>query len=138
MNVNDSAPPAHARRAAWALTLAAALALVACGGGLFIGVGEGDEPPSVSLVASASSASAGQNVRLAAAASDDFGIDHVSFYRVDAGGAWVLLGSDGVGPFEWDAVMPATSASGVQFLARAVDGAGQVTDSDVVTVAVLR
>ncbi|MED5620750.1 Ig-like domain-containing protein [Ideonella sp. BN130291] len=138
MNVTTRAPWARASRWARALPLSAALALAACGGGLFIGVGEGDEPPSVSLVASASSAGAGQTVRLAAAASDDFGIDHVSFYRVDAGGAWVLLGSDGVGPFEWDAVMPATSAASVQFLARAVDGAGQVTDSDVVSVTVLR
>jgi hypothetical protein len=138
MNVNDRKLPRRARRCAGALLLAGvAWGLVACGGGLYIGVGDDDEPPSVSLVANASGAVAGQTVRLAAAASDDFGIEHVSFYRVDSSGT-VLLGTDGTGSYEWDAVMPSTSATSVQFHARAVDGGGQVTQSDPVTVTVLR
>jgi hypothetical protein len=138
MDVNDRRLHRRARRSAGALLLAAvAWGLAACGGGLYIGVGDDDEAPSVSLVASASAAAAGQTVRLAAAASDDFGIEHVSFYRVDPGGT-VLLGTDGTGPYEWDAVMPGTSATSVQFYARAVDGGGQVTQSDPVTVTVQR
>ena len=111
--------------------------LAGCGGGVFIGFGDDDDPPDVGLVASSSGASAGQTVRLTAAASDDWGVDFVSFFRIDDNGNAVLLGSDGVAPFLWDATMPSSNASSVQFFARAVDGAGQSTDSAVIAVNLL-
>ncbi len=117
--------------------LAVPLLLAACGGGLYIGVDGGDEPPTVSLVASVGTAVPGQAVRLAAAATDDFGVDYVGFYRVDPDGRVTALGNDGVAPFEWDAVVPSVNGS-VQFFARAVDGEGQATDSERVTVIVQR
>jgi hypothetical protein len=120
------------------LGAAMALALVGCGGGVWVGVGDdGDNPPDVSLVASADSAAAGQTVRLSAAASDDWGVDYVAFYRLDDNGNAVLLGSDGVGPYQWDATMPNSSAAGVRFFARAVDGAGQAAESQTVVVTLL-
>ena len=114
-----------------------ALLLAGCGGGVFIGIGDdGDEPPSVSLVAAVEVASPGETVWLAAAASDDFCLDDVAFYRVAPGGGALLLGDDGSRPFEWDAVVPEDARGEVQFFARARDCAGQDTDSAVVTVQV--
>jgi hypothetical protein len=49
----------------------------------------------------------------------------------------VLLGSDGVGPYQWDATMPSSNAAGVRFFARAVDGAGQAAESQIVVVTLL-
>jgi hypothetical protein len=118
-----------------AASAAASLLLAACGGGVWLGFGSDDEPPHVSLVAP-SSASAGQTVRLAAAASDDGFIDHVSFYRVDDSGSATLLGEDSSEPYEWNAVMPGNSGGSVRFFARAVDNIGQSTDSDTVSVTV--
>jgi hypothetical protein len=113
--------------------------LTACGGGIYLGFELGDpadQPPSVALTASATEAAAGSVVRLAAAASDDFGIDAVSFYREDAQGA-VLLGSDALAPYEFDTVIPASSPGTVwRYFARAVDGAGQSSDSAAVPITV--
>ena len=119
------------------LLSAVVLALAGCGGGVWIGVGDDDNPPDVSLVAGADSAAAGQTVRLSAAASDDWGVDYVAFYRLDDNGNAVLLGSDGVGPYQWDATMPDSSATGVRFFARAIDGAGQAAESEIVVVTLL-
>lgn len=125
----------QARRLAAARVLAAltcGAVLAACGGGVFLGIELGDpndRDPSVALTAAVSEAPAGATVRLVAAASDDFGVDAVSFYREDARGA-VLLGSDGRAPYEIDTVIPASPVGTVwRYFARAVDGAGQSSDS---------
>ncbi len=119
---------------------AAALAvwLGGCGGGVYVGIGLGDDdgtPPSVSLAASPSSAAPGGRVRLVAAAADANGIDSVAFYRLD-GGVPVLLGSDSVSPFEWDAEVPADGRTQVSFFARAQDGSGERADSASVSVSI--
>jgi hypothetical protein len=120
--------------------LLAAATLAGCGGGLYIAVGDDDfdTPPRVSLVASAERASPGQPLRLAAAASDDHGVQRVQFYRLEPGGGATLLGSDTGAPFDWDTTLPATSASEVRYYARAFDFGGQSSDSDTVTVTVQR
>ena len=122
-----------------ALALAAAL-LGGCGGGIYIGFGgSGDSPPDVSLVTGVTSAAPGQAMLLAAAASDDHAVDRVEFYRVDAVGRSVWLGSDPASPYQWSAAIPldAISGSSVLFFARATDDAGQQTDSATVAVSVL-
>ena len=130
---------AWTRRCAAGVVTLALQALGGCGGGISIGFGDGfDNPPSVSLATSVDSARPGDPIHLAAAASDDFGVDFVIFYRVELDGTATRLGSDPAVPFQWDTVMPSTSAVSVQFYARAVDGAGQASDSALVTVAVLR
>jgi hypothetical protein len=130
---------AWSRRRAGLAVLACSAVLAACGGGVFIGIelgDPGDEDPSVGLTASVSAAPAGATVRLAAAASDDFGVDAVSFYREDAQGA-VLLGTDGLAPYELDTVVPASSVGTVwRYFARAFDGAGQSSDSAPVDITV--
>jgi hypothetical protein len=119
--------------------LGSSAVLAACGGGVFIGIelgDPGDEDPSVGLTAAVSEATAGATVRLAAAASDDFGVDAVSFYREDAQGA-VLLGSDGRAPYEIDNVIPSSAPGTVwRYFARAFDGAGQSSDSAPVDITV--
>lgn len=125
------------RRTVFVLAAATAV-LAACGGGVWIGIGGGDDPPHVSLVASPSSAAAGETVHLSAAASDDDFVDHVTFYRLDDNDNAVRLGEDHDEPYDWDAVMPASNATGVRFIARAVDSIGQWTDSDSVSVSVQR
>ena len=128
-------PHSRARLAA----LACATGLAACGGGVFLGIeigDSGDEDPSVALTA-VGAAPAGATVRLAAAASDDFGVDSVSFYREEAQGA-VLLGTDGLAPYAIDTVIPASSPGTVwRYFARAVDGAGQRSDSAPVEITVV-
>jgi hypothetical protein len=119
--------------------LGAALAATGCGGGIWLGIGDDpDDPPSVALVSDVDAAPPGGLVRLTAAASDDFGVDHVAFFRVDptTGGATLLARVAGP-PYRLDVAMPDTSAAAVEFFARAVDDVGQVGDSDVVSVAVL-
>ena len=119
--------------------LAVALALAGCGGGLYFnfGGGFGDAPPDVSLAVAPTAATPGQSVHLAAAASDDVGIDSVAFYRVDAG-ADTLLGSDGSAPYAWDAVLPADAVGSVTFYAVATDIDGNRTRSAGVVVSVVR
>jgi hypothetical protein len=131
------------------LRLAALLALVtaalaACGGGIVISLGGGydDYPPDVSLVVNVSEAFAGDVLHLSAAASDDYGVDTVEFYRVEPGGNRTLLGTDGRAPWALDTLMPDVIASNgstiVRYLARATDGASQHTDSTIITVQQLR
>jgi hypothetical protein len=122
-------------------TIAAALAvaLAGCGGGVWFGFGDGfDDPPDVSLAASPGAARAGETVRLVAAASDDFGVRRVEFFVLDADGRGTLLGEDRFAPYELDVVMPGSASASVSFLARAVDDAGQASDSALVGVTVLR
>ena len=122
------------------MSLLGCLALAGCGGGVFLGFGSDnfDDPPSVNLAVSPNAAPAGALVRLAAAASDDFAVRRVEFYRLDTDGRSLLLGSDRAFPYEIDAAIPNTLAADVQFFARAVDDAGQASDSALVSVAVLR
>lgn len=120
-----------------AVVLAGAL-LAGCGGGVYVGAGVGigdfrDDPPSVSLTSAQTSVPRGATVRLAAAASDDHGIDYVAFYRLDGRGT-TSLGSDGRAPYTWDAQMPNDAVGSVQFVARAVDIDGNTADSTAVIV----
>jgi hypothetical protein len=117
--------------------LAATLALGACGGGVYWNFGFGGDgtPPSVTLAAATDSVRAGQALRVVAAASDESGIDHVSFYRVDAGGP-TLLGSVATPPYEWIVTAPADGRSSLALFARATDGVGHHADSALLTVAV--
>lgn len=121
-----------------ALWLAAALG--GCGGEVFVGVqlgGADDRPPGVALTASAFEGLPGATLRLAAAATDDFGVDRVSFYRRDANGADTLLGTDSAEPYQFDVTLPASPAGTVlRYIARAVDAAGQSTDSAPVDITV--
>ena len=128
-------------RSATAAALAfAALLVVGCGGGLYLGFelgGPNDQAPSVALSAAVNEAAAGATVRLAAAAIDDFGVDAVSFYRQEAAGPATLLGTDSVLPYQFDTTIPASPVGTVwRYFARAVDGAGQRSDSAVVEITV--
>jgi hypothetical protein len=122
-----------------AMVLAAGLAMLGCGGGVYLGVEVGDDddgtPPSVSIAAAASTARAGDEVGLVAAAADASGIESVDFYRLD-GNVSVLLGEDGVAPFEWAATMPSDGRTEVRFFARATDGSGVRADSRPVRVSI--
>lgn len=115
------------------------LALTAgCGGGVFLGIGDvGDQPPSVALTSAVDEAPAGTVVRLAAAASDDFGVDSVAFYREEAAGPPTLLATDVRPPYQLDTTIPASGSGTVwRYFARAFDGAGQHGDSAVVDITV--
>ncbi|BDI04268.1 Ig-like domain-containing protein [Sphaerotilus microaerophilus] len=108
--------------------------------GCYVGVGytwTDDDPPSVSLAVSPSSAPPGSTLTLAAAASDDDYVERVDFYRMSGGGA-AYLGSDHGSPYALTTVLPETTASSVSYFARAVDSWGQTTDSEWVSVTVLR
>lgn len=115
-------------------SFAAALALAGCGGGVFLGIGPDDDPPDVELAAGVAAARAGEPVRLLAAADDDFFVDEVRFYRLRADGSALLLDVDTRSPFETVVAMPASDVP-VRFFARAVDSAGQSSDSALVEVA---
>ena len=128
------------RRPRILLPLLAVLGLAGCGGGIYIGLGYGDDldqPPAVALTASASEALPGATVRLAAAATDDFGVDEVQFMRRNDDGSDSALGSDGSAPYQLDITVPAVPAGTVlRYLARAVDRARQSTDSSLVSITV--
>lgn len=131
------------RDTALALVLGCTGLLTGCGGSVSLGwsssFGDLDDlPPTVQLVVSTPTAAAGQTVRLSATARDDYTVTRVEFYRVEASGAVLGLGSDGFAPYTWDTAMPDSAGSAVRYLARAVDDAGQVTDSAWVGVTVLR
>ena len=121
--------------AALAASLLAATLLTACYGGLTIGFGPGDDPPSVNLAASPATAARGETIGLVAAATDDYRVVEVAFYRLDVGGN-TLIGRDNSAPYAMDTVIPAGAGGEVRYFARAIDDAGQVGESQVVPVAV--
>lgn len=132
---------ARMKRRTWSaalLPMAAAALLVACGGGLYIGIdgSDFDDPPDVSLVVDATSASEGRTLRFSAAASDDHGVDRVELYRRDRDGSLQLIGIDRGPPWEWAYLVGATPRGELEFFARAVDFAGQRSDSNPVRVTV--
>lgn len=130
--VRSQAPRCRAAGTAFVV----ALALSACGGGVYWGWGGDDSPPAVSITTAATSVVAGQGVRFVAAASDENGIDHVAFYRVDAGGA-LLLGIDAAVPYEWFVTAPSDGRTSLSVFARATDNNGNRADSDTVTILVI-
>ena len=117
----------------------AALLLAGCGGGIHVGFGFGfdDSPPSVQLASASSSVPAGEPVQFIAAASDENGIDHVSFFRLDAGGE-VFLGRDDTAPYQFTVLAPTDGRGALTVFARATDNAGNAADSAAVTVAITR
>lgn len=118
------------------VSLLAGLALAGCGGGVYLEFGDDDDlPPVVELAAASSSAPAGGTVRLVAAAADEYGIDHVSFYRYD-GNTAVRLGSDSSPPYDWDLLVPADGRGTVTVFARAVDDWGNAASSNLVSIAI--
>jgi hypothetical protein len=110
-------------------------ALAACGVGLSIGIGPDDDSPSVSLAAAPSEAAPGERIGLVAAASDDYVVREVQFYRVDPGGDR-LIGRDNSEPYAVETALPIDATGDVRYFARAVDDAGQEADSQEVAVAV--
>ncbi|MBL8319168.1 MAG: hypothetical protein JNJ42_12225 [Burkholderiaceae bacterium] len=119
---------------------ASSLLLAGCGGGIYLGLGWGDDldlPPSVALTASVTEALPGATVRLAAAATDDFGIDQVIFLRREDDGSDTSIGSDGAEPYSLDIAIPAVPAGTVlRYYAQAVDGAQQRSNSELVSITV--
>jgi hypothetical protein len=109
--------------------------LSGCGGGVFLSWTGGidNTPPSVNLTTAVSSVPAGQPVRFVAAASDENGVEHVAFFRVDPDGT-TLLGRDFSAPYEWTATAPADGRATLAVFARAADFQGNVADSKTVTV----
>jgi hypothetical protein len=127
------------RRGARRVCLGLATALLAsCGGGVYVGYdGSSDSPPSVNLAVSPTAAFPGEVVDLAAAASDDYAVRRVDFFRSESIGGVVFLGSDSAPPYGLRTTLPNTPDAGVSYLARAVDDVGQVTDSAWLVVQVL-
>lgn len=118
------------------LAVLVSVLLAACGGGIYLEFDDYDDlPPVVDLAASSLSAFAGDSVRLVAAAADENGIDHVSFYRYD-GNTAVRLGSDSFSPYDWQLLVPADGRTSVTVFAHAVDNAGNVADSNLVTISI--
>jgi hypothetical protein len=106
-----------------------------CQVGTYLTIGPGDDPPSVSLALSPALASRGETIGLVAAASDDYLVVEVRFYRLDVGGN-TLLGRDTSAPYAIDTVVPTGAVGEVRYIARAVDDAGQVSESQALSVAV--
>ncbi|MDH4289979.1 MAG: hypothetical protein OEV65_14665 [Aquincola sp.] len=117
------------------LALAAAIALGACGVSLGIGIGPDDDPPSVSLAAAQQSAAPGDRIGLVAAATDDYAVAEVQFFRIDVGGN-TLLGNDSSAPYALETIVPAGATGEVRYFARAIDDAGQAAESQIVSVTV--
>jgi Bacterial Ig domain len=110
---------------------AAAILLAGCYVSTYLGVGPDDDPPSVSLAASPATASRGETIGLVAAASDDYRVVEVEFFRVDVGGN-IRLGRDTSAPYALDTVVPAGASGEVRYVARATDDAGQRGESQTV------
>ncbi len=117
------------------IALAAATLLAGCYVGTYVEIGPDDDPPSVSLAASPATASRGEVIGLVAAASDDYRVIEVQFYRLDFGGN-TFLGRDSSAPYALDTVMPAGASGEVRYVAQAIDDAGQRGESQTVAVAV--
>jgi hypothetical protein len=126
-------------RRRWLASFAACVALAGCGGGIYIGFGgDDDRAPQVSLVASTAVASPGQTITLLAAASDDYGVERVEFFRIEGNGNAVSLGFDGSAPYRFDTALPDTGAGTVRYFARAFDEGDQFNDSGTFSVTVMR
>lgn len=122
----------------WVMVVALGLALVACGGGVYFGFGDFDDSlPAVSITTAATSVSPGQSVRFVAAASDESGIDHVTFYRVDAAGS-VEVGRDAEAPYEVLVTAPLDGRTSLAVFARATDNTGNRADSVIVSVPIVQ
>ena len=122
-------------RRALASSLLAATLLAACGVGVSLGIGPDDDPPSVSLAAAPQEAAPGERIGLVAAASDDYVVREVLFYRIDPTGD-TLLASDRSEPYAVETTLPTDAVVAVRYFARAVDDAGQEADSREVDVTV--
>jgi len=109
--------------------------LAGCYGSLSFGIGPDDDPPSVSLAAAPTTAAPGELIGLVAAANDDYAVREVQFFRVDVGGN-TLLGRDSSAPYAIETALPAGASGSVRYFARAVDDAGQDSDSQDVVVTV--
>jgi hypothetical protein len=134
--IEVSAQRAHHRvMRARLLTIACAATLAACGVGVSLGIGPDDDRPSVSLAAAPSEAAPGERIGLVAAASDDYVVREVLFFRVDADGD-VFLGRDGSEPYAIETALPADATGEVRYFARAIDDAGQEADSREVAITV--
>lgn len=125
--------PWTTRRLAFAVGMLCTVA--GCNLDLSLGIGPRDDPPSVSLAVAPQTAPRGGTVELVAAASDDYVVREVRFYRDDAGGP-VLLGRDAEAPYALQTSVPAAAGAEVRYFARAEDDAGQVTESAVAIVTV--
>jgi hypothetical protein len=118
-----------------AILVLAATGLAGCYGSLSFGIGPDDDPPSVSLAAAPTTAAPGELIGLVAAANDDYAVREVQFFRVDVGGN-TLLGRDSSAPYAIETALPAGASGTVRYFARAVDDAGQDSDSQDVVVTV--
>ena len=123
-----------ARRCAF-IPFAAATLLAGCYIGTDLAFGPDDDRPSVSIAASPATASRGEIIGLVAAASDDYRVIEVEFYRVDFGGN-TFLGRDSSAPYALETVVPVGASGEVRYVARAIDDAGQKGESQAVAVAV--
>ena len=122
------------RRCAF-IAFAVAALLAGCYIGTDLAFGPDDDPPSVNLAASPATASRGETIGLVAAASDDYRVTEVEFFRLDFGGN-TFLGRDSSAPYALDTVVPAGAGVEVRYVARAIDDAGQMGESQTVAVAV--
>ena len=113
----------------------AALGLAGCYGSVSFGIGPDDDPPSVSLAAAPTTAVPGELIGLVAAADDDYVVREVQFFRVDVGGD-TLLGRDTSAPYAIETTLPVGATGSVRYFARAIDDAGQRTNSQEVVVTV--
>jgi hypothetical protein len=123
-----------------AAAVGAAVSLVGCGGGLYLGYEWGggwsdDGPPRVAISALPAVVEPGGLLILGANASDGDGIAEVSLYRVDGEFA-TLMATDRQAPWQWQTVIPGDGRRSVSYFARAVDGSGRIGDSGVVSAAV--
>jgi hypothetical protein len=121
--------------ARWPLAGLFIASLAGCYGSVSFGIGPDDDPPSVSLAAAPTAAAPGEVIGLVAAANDDYEVREVQFFRIDVGGD-TLLGRDSRAPYTLETALPAGAAGTVRYFARAIDDAGQDSESAVVVVTV--
>ena len=120
----------------YALVVPLLAGVVACGGGVYVDdTVPAGPPPDISIVSSSDVALRGEPIRLVGAVTASNGVDHVSFFRIDFGAA-TPLGTVLRPPLQWDTSIPINAGSTVSYYARACDGLGLCTNSNVVTVVV--
>ena len=118
------------------IPVVASTLLAGCTYAAYVEFGPGDDRPNVSLAASPPIAARGDAIGLVAAATDDYRLVEVEFYRVDGGGSATLLGRDDSAPYALETVVPSSAGSEVRYRARAIDDAGQSGDSQTIAIAV--